>query len=98
VDDGTAVETEAAVHAGVCDAADPALALSSAVPAAEIAFVVAVVGVGVGFDVERVPIVDVGELEDRSVETVFCVTVLATRVAECDAEVADVWVGEVLTT
>lgn len=95
MDDGTAVETEAAVHAGVCDAADPALALSSAVPAAEIAFVVAVVGVG--FDVERVPIVDVGELED-SVETVFCVTVLATRFAECDAEVADVWVGEVLTT
>jgi len=54
LDDGIAVETEAAVHAGVCDAADPALALSSAVPAAEIAFVVAVVGVG--FDVERVPI------------------------------------------
>ena len=96
-----AVETEAVVDARPRDVADPAEALSSrssTLPAAEIVFVLAGVGVGVGvgFDVEGVPIVDVRELEDGAVETVFCVAVYAAGFGEGNGEVADVGVGEVL--
>ena len=100
INKGVAVETEAVVDARPGDAADPAEALSARSPAAEIAFVLTGVGVGigvgVGFDVEGVPIVDVGELEDGAVEIVFCVAVYAAGFAEGNGEVADVGVGEVL--
>ena len=101
INKGVAVETEAVVDARPGDVADPAEALSarsSALPAADIAFVLAGVGVGVGvgFDVEGVSVVDVGELEDGAVETVFCVAVYAVGFGGGNGEVADVGVGELL--
>ena len=99
MNNGVAVETEAVVDTHPGDTADPAEALSarsSALPAAEIAFVLAGVGVGVGFNIEGVPVVDVGKLEDGIVETVFCIAVYAAGFGEGNVEVADLRVREVL--
>lgn len=94
-----AVEAEAG-FAQRRDPAHPAELLragASVVECAEVAGVVADGALGGGFDVERVPVADGGELEDGGVEPVLGVAVDAAGFGEGDGEVSDVGVGEKLT-
>ena len=101
MNDSIAVQSETVVDASIGNAANLAEALgscSATVPATEIAFLVAGIFVCGSFDVERIPIVNIGELEDGAVEAVFCVPVDAAGFGEANGEVTDMGIGEVLAS